>query len=278
MEQQPEQQLEQPPIQKKGRKGLIIIIVCVLLLGSGVAVYFLFNNQLIRGKTPIPEEIVADTSLLNLAPLSEEEERKISLFRAVRIHRDTIRKKFPLLTKMDEDDSVFEIDSYKTKALLNRDINKLQEVLTELDMMETALSEVDEETREEIRNSNLSEEGKTIAMEGFNKLASDPERSSLTLKRYQALRDVYQEWLQMHQFLLANFNDYLIASGDDGQKSIFFYSDGGLAKYNANIDETRAASQRYLDASQVLEEQITEALMKQGIDAESQEFIDAVYN
>ncbi len=243
--------------------GSAIGVLVTLSILISTAVYSL-NQYTAKDTTPIFEDALygtqqsGDTKLVSV--LSE-------IFKG---YREAATKKFPFTIALDSS-NVLEFDSFETKVALQSSISLLKSSITELNKASQILLEVKEEAREKIRNSNLSEEDKADILVGFNKSANNTDQSYYTTRRYQTLKQSYEEMLKLYQFLLANFNDYEIGFDENSEESIFFSSDTNINIYNNHMVNIQKASIRFTEAEAALLEFANKQLKNTGIDVKAED-------
>jgi len=250
---------------QKNNNLLRSVIGVLLTLGIliSTAVYGL-NQYKAKDATPILEDALygtqqsGDTKFVGV--LSD-------IFKG---YYEATTKKFPATIALDSS-NVLEFDSFETKASLQSSISLLKSSIAELSRADQILLEVKEEAREKIRNSNLSEEDKADVLGGFNKSANNTDQSYYTTRRYQTLKQSYEEMLKLYQFLLANFNDYEIGFDENGEENIFFTSDININTYNTHMANIQKASLRFVEAEAALLEFMNQQLKNQGIDMKAED-------
>lgn len=246
--------------------NLISALIGVLItLGILIAtVVYTVNEYRSQNVTPIIEDALYGTQQSGDSELAKVTS---DVFKG---YYETSTKKFPATIALDSS-NVLEYDSFETRAQLQSSISLLKESVAELSRADQVFLEIKEEARERIRNSNLSEEDKADVLSGFNKTANNTDQSYYTIRRYQTLKQTYEEMLQLYQFLLANFDDYKIEFDDNGEENIYFYSDANIDIYNAHMADIRKASLRFQEAEAALLEFANQVFKNQGIDIKAED-------
>lgn len=243
-------------------KGIISVLVTFGILVVTIA--YTINEYRSQDVTPILEDALYGTQQ------SGDKEFVGVLSDVFKGYYEATTKKFPATIALDSS-NVLEYDSFETKASLQSSISLLKASISELSRADQILLEVKDEAREKIRNSNLSEEDKADVLGGFNKSANNTDQSYYTTRRYQTLKQTYDEMLQLYQFLLTNFNDYEISFDDNGEENIFFYSDVNIDTYNAHMTDIQKASLRFQEAEAALLAFVNQNLKDQGIDIKAED-------